>query len=95
MNMLTTFVWIIIGTITALVILKSQEWSVLYIHPENTKKSMSLIIGGTILRWMLIMAVFIVSLSHSYLATLIVFSTFIVLRLIFLLKWQGWFHASH
>lgn len=93
--MFTPIVWIIIGILMAFVILKSQEWSVLYIHPEKSKKSMRLIIGGTILRWMLIIAVLIFSLSHSYLATLIVFSTFIILRLIFLLKWHGWFDLSH
>jgi hypothetical protein len=94
MKMTNPLIWILVGTITALALLKSQEWSVSNIHPNRTKRSMSLVIGGTILRWMLIIAVFIYSLSHSYLATFIVFSTFMFLRLIFLLKWQGWFHAN-
>jgi len=94
MKMSNPLIWVLIGTITALVVLKSQEWSVFNIHPNKTKKSLSLVIGGTILRWMLIIAVFILSLSHSYLATLIVFSTFMVFRMLFLLKWQGWFHAN-
>lgn len=86
--------WIVIGIITALIYLISIEWSVRFIHPGNEKKSMRLIIGGTILRWILIIIVLIFSLSFSTLAAIIVFCTFMVLRLVFLIKWQGWLRAS-
>ena len=95
MRMDNLLIWVVIGILTALIFLKSLEWSVNMIHPKNEKKSMGLIIGGIILRWILIISVLVFSLSHSTSAALIVFCVFMILRLIFILKWQGWVRASH
>lgn len=88
-------IWVLIGVITALIFLKSMELSVGYLNPEKGSKSVVLIIGGTIIRWLLIGLVLAYSLSQSTLAGFIVFGTFLVLRLIFLLKWQGWLRTIY
>jgi len=85
--------WVLVGVITAFVFLKSMEWSVDTIQPEKDRKSIALIIGGTLMRWIFISIVLVYSLSHSTLAGLIVFGTFLILRFIFLLKWQGWLRS--
>ena len=95
MIMHNPLLWVLVGVITSFLFLKSLEWSVGYINPERRRKSIRLIIGGTLIRWTLISVVLMYSLSHSTLAGLIVFGTFLVLRFIFLLKWQGWSRAIH
>lgn len=94
MKIENSLIWFVIGIITALIYLLSLQWSVRIIQPDNEKNSMRLIIGGAILRWILIIVVLISSLSFSTLAAIIVFCTFMILRLIFLIKWQGWLRAS-
>ncbi len=95
MIMHNPLLWVLVGVISALLFLKSLEWSVGYIHPERRRKSIRLIIGGTLIRWALFSLVLVYSLLHSTLAGLIVFGTFLVLRFIFLLKWQGWLRSIH
>lgn len=95
MIMLNPLLWVLVGVITALLFLKSLEWSVGFIHPARRRKSIRLIIGGTLIRWTLFSLVLGYSLLHSTLAGLIVFGTFLVVRLIFLLKWQGWLGVNH
>lgn len=82
--------WIFVGSLTAIIYLLTQQWSVNLIHPQKARRSISLIIGGTFLRWVVIFTVLYVSLSYSPIAMLIVFGTFLIFRLLFLLKWQGW-----
>lgn len=87
--------WILIGASTAVLYLKSQQWTVTRLDPNKASYSLRLIIGGAILRWVLILTSFIASISHSYQALLIVFTSFMVIRIIFLLKWQGWLHKRY
>lgn len=82
--------WVIIGAATALIYLKSQQWSVERINPMKKSWSIKLIVGGAILRWLFFFAVLILSISHSYKALLIVFVSFMLVRLLYLLKIQGW-----
>lgn len=82
--------WALIGAITALIYLKFQQWSVDRINPQNKSWSIKLIIGGAVLRWLLIIAVLILSISHSYRSMFIVFVTFMFVRLLILIKWQSW-----
>lgn len=95
MNLIDGVFWALIGMITAIIILKSMEWSVMTIHPENPIKSISIIIGGALIRWTLFSTIFVIGLSHSTLSGFIVLGTFLLFRLIFLLKWQGWLPAIH
>jgi hypothetical protein len=86
--------WIFVGALTAILFLLTQQWSVKLIKPQNPRRSISLIVGGTFMRWVFIFAVFFVSLSYSFTAMLIVFITFLFIRLLFLLKWHGWLRLS-
>jgi len=82
--------WIFVGSLTAIIYLLTQQWSVKSINPQKARRSIGLIVGGTFLRWVFIFAVLYVSLSYSLTAMLTVFITFLLFRLLFLLKWQGW-----
>ena len=88
-------IWLLLGAVTAVLYLKSQQWSVNRLDPQKTGRSKRLIIGGAILRWMLIVAAMIISISHSYKALSIVILTFMVFRFLFLLKWQGWLRVKN
>lgn len=90
MNPLNSLLWILIGALTAIILLKSMEWSVKTIHPENPRKSMRVIIGGALIRWTLFSTVLVLGLSHSTLSGFIVLGTFLFFRLVYLLKWHGW-----
>lgn len=82
--------WILIGASTGFLYLKSQQWSVNRINPCRMRQSMRLIIGGTILRWLLVSLIMVIAISFSYQALWSVFISFITVRFLFLLKWQGW-----
>jgi hypothetical protein len=82
--------WITVGSLTAIFYLLTQQWSVRLINPQKARRSISLIVGGTFLRWVFIFTVLYVSLSYSLSAMLTVFLTHSLFRLLFLLKWQGW-----
>ena len=86
--------WALIGIVSGITYLKFQQWSVRWLNPQNRRLSMFLIIGGSFLRWLFIAAVFLVALTHSFLALLLVFITFMLIRLVFLLNWQGWLRAT-
>ena len=87
--------WIVIGVSTAILYLKSQQWTVTRLDPFKASHSLRLIIGGAILRWILILTVFYASISHSFQALLIVFISFMFVRIIFLLIWQGLLHTKY
>lgn len=90
-----SLLWVFIGVSTAIILLKSMEWSVRTIHPENPRKSMLLIIGGALIRWTLFSTVLVIGLSHATRSGFIVLGTFLLFRLFFLLKWHGWLPAIH
>jgi len=82
-------VWILIGVGSAVLYFKYQQWSVNRLNPDRTKQGMREVIGGAVIRWVLIFFVLGLSLSHSLQALLIVFSTFMLSRFLILLKWNG------
>ena len=92
MRLLTYGLWAVAGVGLALIFTKTQSWSVKLIHPERAKLSKGLIIGGAILRWMLIFLTFLFALTDSLTALLIVFIVFMSSRVLILLKWQGIIH---
>lgn len=87
-------IWVVIGVVTGLVYWKTQQWSLNLLNPHKAALSTGLIISGTFLRWIFIAAVFIFAVNHSYLAIFIVFSMFMLTRLIFVLRWQGWLRLN-
>lgn len=89
MRLLSYGLWMIAGIGLAFIFLKSQSWSVKFIHPEHVKLSKWLVVGGAFLRWALAFLVFLFALADSLMALLVVFCTFMLSRLIILLTWQG------
>ncbi|MBW6466225.1 MAG: hypothetical protein K0B06_06965 [Brevefilum sp.] len=90
MTAVQMMIWLFVGSLTALLFLLTQQWSVNQIHPEKSRGSIGLIVGGTFLRWVFIFSVLFVAQSYSSAAMVIVFITFLLVRLLFLLKWGGW-----
>jgi hypothetical protein len=88
-------VWILVGVATAVLYLTFQQWSVNRLSPNHRKRGMRLVIGGAILRWIFVFFALGLSLSHSFQALIIVFFTFMFVRFIFLLKWQGWLQVKN
>jgi hypothetical protein len=86
--------WLITGVVTALLFLKSQQWSVDRIDPLNESRSIKLIIGGAIFRWLFIFIIMGIALSQSYRALFIVFSSFMLVRLAFVFGWHGRKHSK-
>jgi phosphatidylserine synthase len=87
MTVLTSFLWLPVGALLALGFLFFQRWSVHKIDPSRRKFSKWLIIGGAIVRWVLIFLFFLIALSHSLFSLLIVFLSFLTSRLIILNWW--------
>lgn len=83
-------IWIIVGTATAIIYLQFQKWTVHQLNPHNPRWSLRLIIGGTILRWVLVAVVLTFAVTSSFSAMITVFASFMIIRLFYLLKWQGW-----
>ncbi len=90
MTFLQWMLWILVGAATAYAFLKMQSWSVRLISPEKPAMSSSLVIGGAVLRWILIFLLLALALQQSILAALVLFGTFMIVRLIllFFLKTQ-------
>ncbi|MFA7407352.1 MAG: hypothetical protein WCY93_05870 [Anaerolineaceae bacterium] len=82
--------WTFIGAITGYLYFISQQWSVNQLDSQQRRRSISLIMAGTILRWLFVGIIFTISVLQSYLALLSVFLSFMLVRLVFLLMWQGW-----
>jgi hypothetical protein len=94
MDVLSVPLWIILGAGMAFIVLKSQWWSVMMIHPKKPRSSKWLIIGGTIIRLVFISLIFIAVGFYSIYALLIVFSSFMVSRLLILFIWQKRFEVG-
>lgn len=93
MNPYQIMIWILIGLCIALIHFTTQYWSVRIINPDKYRFSQWLIIGGAVIRWALIGLIFGFALSNSFSAMLIVFSSFLIGRLIlvntFSTMWQN------
>lgn len=94
MDILSAPLWIILGAGMAFIVLKSQWWSVMKIHPEKPRNSKWLIIGGTVIRLVFTAFIFIAVGFYSIYALLIVFSSFMVSRLLILFIWQKRFEVG-
>jgi hypothetical protein len=84
MNLFRMMFWMLVGAITAFAFLRMQSWSVHLITPERPKLSSLLVVGGAVLRWILIFLLLFLALHQSFLAALAQFVTFMVVRLILL-----------
>lgn len=89
MDFLFYFIWALIGAGLAFLFLKTQILSTKIIGPENPKLSKWLIVGGAFIRWVFIFAIFVMALSYSIGALLITFISFMIARLIFLMRWHA------
>jgi hypothetical protein len=88
MNILNFAFWIIVGALVAFILLKSQRWTAMVIHPANPRGSKWLVIGGAIIRWILVTLMFVTAITHSTIALFTSFASFLVARLLILAKWQ-------
>jgi hypothetical protein len=87
--------WVLVGSITAILNFKFQQWTVGRLNPSKINSSIFLVIAGAVLRWLLFVAVLVFSIAYSYKALLTVFLTFLIIRFVFLLKWQGWLQIKN
>ncbi|MBG0787028.1 MAG: ATP synthase subunit I [Anaerolineaceae bacterium] len=88
MNWFEWPLWILLGIGTALFFLWMQKWSVQQIAPDKPVASQILILGGMLIRWVLIALVLILALRFSPVAGLIVFASFMITRLVVLATWE-------
>jgi hypothetical protein len=89
MKLLLYGLWLIFGASLAFIFLKTQSWSVKVITPNQPKLSKLLIIGGAVIRWVLVFLALMFALSFSLTALFLVFIVFMVTRLLILFRWQG------
>ncbi len=89
MEFLFYLIWALIGAGLAILFLKTQIFSSKMISPENPRLSKWLIVGGAFIRWVFIFGFFVLALSYSIGALLITFVTFMITRLIFLMRWHA------
>ena len=94
MNWLIYLLWAVLGAAFAFTYLMVQRWSVHLIHPAYPRLSKWLVIGGAVIRWIFVFIIFVLALSTSIYAMLIVFLTFMTTRLIILFKWQDLSYAN-
>lgn len=80
--------WILLGAGAALLFLSTQKWSVKQITPDKPAASMFLILGGAVLRWIMIALVLVLALMRSPVAALLVFAAFMIARLVILIIWE-------
>jgi len=85
---LTMILWSLAGAALAFLSLKTQTWSVIHISPDHPGRSMALVIGGAILRWLVTGIVLVLALLYSLPAMLLVFIMFIISRTLFVFLWQ-------
>ncbi|HCU58164.1 MAG TPA: hypothetical protein DF984_08100 [Anaerolineaceae bacterium] len=88
MNLLSLVLWGLAGIALAFFSLKTQTWSVTRITPTHPGRSMALVVGGAILRWLITGAIFVLALSRSIQAMLSVFILFLITRTLFIFIWQ-------
>jgi len=94
MKALSSLLWISLGAGTAFVVLKSQWWSVMAIHPEKLRSSKRLVVGGAITRWILISIILIAAGFYSIAALLTVFASYMISRVLILFIWQKRFESN-
>jgi hypothetical protein len=94
MKVLSSILWSTLGAGTAFIILKSQWWSVMIIHPDRIRSSKRLIIGGAIIRWIIIFIIFIAAGFYSIAALLIVFASYMTSRILILFIWRKRFESN-
>ena len=94
MKMLIYLGWAALGAGLAFLFLMVQRWSVHLINPAYPKLSKWLVVGGAVIRWIFVFIIFVIALSSSIFAMLIVFLTFMMARLLILFKWQGLLYAN-
>ena len=94
MKLISVIFWIIIGVLLAAIVLSFQRWSVNNIDPSRPRKSKQLIIGGAMIRWLLIAIIFIIAASQAFYSLLAVFISFMLSRVLILAKWQESFNAN-
>lgn len=94
MNMLIYLFWAAVGAGLALMYLLVQRWSVRLINPAYPRLSKWLIVGGAVIRWVVVFIILLIALSISIFAMLIVFLSFMAARLLILIKWQDLRYAN-
>lgn len=80
--------WLLLGSGAALLFLGMQKWSVKYVTPEKPRASKFLVLGGAVLRWMMVALILMLALTRSPLAALIAFAAFMIARLVILAIWE-------
>jgi len=94
MKALSSLLWITLGAGTAFIVLKSQWWSVIVIHPDKVRSSKRLVVGGAIIRWFLISIIFFAAGFYSIAALLTVFASYMISRVLILFIWQKRFESN-
>lgn len=85
MRLAAGLLWTIIGFISALIVFKTQQWSVLKLNPDKKSKSTILILGCALLRWVLIATILILASFQSVYAVLTFFVAFFSTRSLLLI----------
>lgn len=94
MKMITGFFWMISGAALAFLYLQSLVLSVKLINPENPKGSKWLIVGGSVIRWIIVFLSLALALSQSLIAMILTFCSFLTTRMIILFKWNANFGVA-
>ena len=80
--------WLLLGAGTSLLFLNMQKWSVEKITPAKPLASQVLVLGGMVLRWVLVALILTLALKRDPLAALITFAAFMLARLVILAIWN-------
>lgn len=88
MSIFHHFFWVVLGIGLAVIFIKTQQWSVSVITPARPKLSKGLIIGGAIIRWLIITISLLITLNNSLLSMLILFFSFMLARMVIIFRQQ-------
>ncbi len=88
MKSIMYILWALTGIALAMLMAKTQHWSVMAMTIEKPKKSMAMIIGGAFFRWALIFLILALAFSDSIIAVGIFFSVFMTSRTTLLVIWH-------
>jgi hypothetical protein len=80
--------WAIFGVGLAFLFLISQKWSAFAIQPSKPRTSKWLILGGAIIRWVIIGLIFTAAATSSIAALFTLFFSFLISRVLILNTWQ-------
>ena len=81
MNWIQLLIWTLAGSGLAALFLAMQLWTIRHLNPDRRKSSKRLVIGGTILRWLLFSILIFLALLQSFLIALVAFLAFMITRL--------------